>query len=214
MSQSSLASLNDHESSRIRHIALTSLGRHEPTAQFQQSLLPHEHAYGTDSATKAQGYIVKEPGFDEAQALKSLPEQLAEDTQLLQSPHTYLINPFHFHSEEVTTPFLMGFLERVNPILVLFDELTFLHNLEMAHSGEIELATPVLCELCLGLAIGVQWCDHGSNETALLWYENGRRFLDDVDWDHEPWVMRAMTLISIYHLSTRLDTARHYLRKL
>ena len=69
-----------------------------------------------------------------------------------------------------------------------------------------------MCELCLALAVGSQWSDDGHDGSFLMWYENGRRCLDDTHWDHEPWVMRAMALISMYHLGGRPDTAQHYLR--
>jgi hypothetical protein len=126
--------------------------------------------------------------------------------------HTEAINPFHFHPQEETTVLLRAFIERVNPTFFFFEDPELLVNLDRAYDGETEHSSQVMCELCLALAIGSQWTEDGNDGSAMMWYENGRRYMDDTHWDHEPWVMRAMTMISMYHLGVRPDNAQHYLR--
>jgi len=69
----------------------------------------------------------------------------------------------------------------------------------------------IMYTLCFCISIGCQAHDTGTDEMAIMWYENGRRYLDNDDWGWSLNVMRAMALISIFHRSERPTTARHYL---
>jgi hypothetical protein len=73
------------------------------------------------------------------------------------------------------------------------------------------LPNQVMCTLCLCVSIGCQVHDAGTDEMAIMWYENGRRYLDDDDWGSSLAVMQALALISIFHGAERPTTARHYL---
>ena len=66
-----------------------------------------------------------------------------------------------------------------------------------------------MCELCLVIALGVQISDHGSMDQVIVWYENGRRYMDNENWEEELWVMRALLLISMYHIGEKVDTSRY-----
>jgi hypothetical protein len=48
---------------------------------------------------------------------------------------------------------------------------------------------------------------------AIMWYENGRRYLDDCDWNLDPTVMQILALISMFHMAQRPATSSHYLGK-
>ena len=81
----------------------------------------------------------------------------------------------------------------------------------MAFESTIALRNEKMSELCLVLALGAQIGNGGNDDKTIVWYENGRRYLDDENWGKELWIMRVTTLISLYHVGERPATARHYL---
>ena len=121
------------------------------------------------------------------------------------------INPFHFRRREDILALMQIFIDRVNHTFFFFKEAKIISAIGVAYDDGEELSNRVMCELCLALAVANQWCDNGNEDGAITWYENGRRYLDDSLWDHEPWVMRAMALISMYHLGGKPDNAQQYL---
>jgi hypothetical protein len=122
------------------------------------------------------------------------------------------INPFQFQPKARSSEYLQAFL-RLNEVFYFFDDEALIGNFELAYAANAHLPGRIKAELCLALAIGGQWLDSGNDDYCLMWYENGRRYVDDEAWDHDTWVMRAMALICMYHMSARPDTAQHYLRK-
>ena len=121
------------------------------------------------------------------------------------------INPFHFRRQEDVIALMQVFIDRVNHTFFFFKEASLMRNISIAYENRDELSNRVMCEICLALAVAIQWCDDGNEDSSITWYENGRRYLDDSLWDHEPWVMRATALISMYHLGGKPDNAQQYL---
>lgn len=65
--------------------------------------------------------------------------------------------------------------------------------------------------VCVCLALGCQAYHEDATDMALMWYENGRRYLDDCDWGLDPAVMQVLALISMFHMAQRPATSSHYL---
>ena len=124
--------------------------------------------------------------------------------------HIHSLNPFHFQDKWQTVLLLNAFLNRINSTFFFFKDEELKASLDTAYNGSI-ISNQMMYELCLALALGAQWHDGISEDTAVLWYENGRRYLDGECWDHEARLLRVMGLISLYHISTRPGTAQHYL---
>ena len=123
--------------------------------------------------------------------------------------HVQALNPFDHHSLSATKPFQDMFLQRVNSVLFFFNEeaLKELFGLEADKS----LSNDQMSELCLVLALGAQISNGGNDDKTIMWYENGRRYLDDENWGDKLWIMRVTALISLYHAGERPDTSRYYL---
>ena len=106
---------------------------------------------------------------------------------------------------------LACFQTRINRVFFLYDTGELETLVQVVSNTFLSTPNQIKCELCLAIALGVQINDHGSMDQVVLWYENGRRYMDDDNWGEELWVMRALLLISMYHIGERVDTSRHYL---
>jgi hypothetical protein len=106
------------------------------------------------------------------------------------------INPFEHYSETDIEPYIDSFLNRQNHVLYLFkkDELMTSFRLACISTGA-KVHREVMFETCLCLSIGCQLSDTGCDDTSVLWYEKGRRFLVARNWVQEPRIMRARCLI-------------------
>ena len=125
--------------------------------------------------------------------------------------HAQALNPFDHYSASTIKPFLSLFLGRVNSVFYFFDESTLENNLSVVLESTNASTNEIMSELCLVLALGAQISNGGNDDKTIVWYENGRRYLDSEDWGDELWIMRATSLISLYHVGERPNTARHYL---
>ena len=199
--------LNNDEGLTLNRLLRTALERQSsrpsPSQQVEEQ---HESL-----AYKLWTIMSQDSGFSGSPDLRPYFDERRQIIQGWSNLHDRAINPFHFQPQEETRVLLYAFTERVNHTFFFFEDSVLLENLDHAYDGETEHSRQTMCELCLALAIGSQWAEEGNDNTAMMWYENGRRYMDDTPWDHEPWVMRAMTMISIYHLGTRPDNSQHYL---
>jgi len=100
---------------------------------------------------------------------------------------------------------------RVNSLYYCVNAELLVQQFHLAMDTATNLPNHVMYTLCLCVSIGCQIHDTGTDELAIMWYENGRRYLDDDDWGWSLNVMQALALISIFHRSARPSTARHYL---
>jgi hypothetical protein len=69
----------------------------------------------------------------------------------------------------------------------------------------------IIYTLCFCISIGCQAQGVAADELAVVWYENGRRYLDNNGWDMNLNVMRALALIGMFHINERPATAHRYL---
>ena len=163
---------------------------------------------------RLRGLVNEEMKFRSPSEMDALAESLKRTSPQdldLGLQRTDMINPFRFQPRTRTIRHLYTFLD-INGIFFFFDDQMLIDNFELAYATHSPLSNRIMAELCLALAIGDQWDDSGNDDNCLMWYENGRRYLDDERWDHDTWVMRIMALICMYHIGRRPDTAQHYLR--
>ena len=137
--------------------------------------------------------------------------ELGARLRTVEHHHAYAINPFSFYTVAEGKFLVRCFVERVNSVFGLFRDGELESSLnsigEITPSG----SNQIMAELCLACALGSQLSNSEIVDKTIMWYENGRRYLDDVDWESKPWVMRAMVLISLYHIEERRETSSHYL---
>lgn len=125
--------------------------------------------------------------------------------------HISAINPFRFHPASEVKQLLSTFIQRVNSIFYFFRKGELENYFDMVAETTSSFPNQIMCELCLALALGAQASNSENADKTIMWYENGRRYLDDDNWKNKLWVMRAVTLISIFHIEERRDTSYHYL---
>lgn len=126
-------------------------------------------------------------------------------------PHVFAFSPFHHSSVPVMKHYLDSFLQSVNSTFYFFDADYLQQQLATVLESSSEMMNSKMSELCLVLALGAQMSYSGQNDAAIMWYENGRRYLDDENRINELWIMRVTALISMFHIAERPGTARHYL---
>lgn len=125
--------------------------------------------------------------------------------------HTQAINPFNIAVAADVKAYLACFQTRINSVFFLYDTSELETLVQVVSNTFLNTPNQIMCELCLVITLGVQISDHGSMDRVIMWYENGRRYMDDENWGNELWVMRALILTSIYHIGERIDTSRYYL---
>jgi hypothetical protein len=140
-----------------------------------------------------------------------LPLQTWAGTEKVISSHIQVLNPFRMMPGVTIWPMLESYLQRVNSSYYCVDAEHLVQQFHLAVDTTASLPNYIMYTLCLCISIGCQAHDAGTDEMAIMWYENGRRYLDNDDWGWSLNVMRALALISIFHRSERPTTARHYL---
>ena len=134
-----------------------------------------------------------------------------QQLMLSKSSHVQSINPFESQPRSVIGPVLESFLQNVNSIYYLInpDELWRCFD----SVSDLISVTPnlTMSVVCICIAIGYQTYPAGAPDMAIMWYENGRRYLDDCDWNLDLAVMQILALISMFHMAQRPATSSHYL---
>jgi hypothetical protein len=108
-------------------------------------------------------------------------------------------------------PFLDSFLREVNTLYHCVNAEYCSHQFDLAMDPKTDLPNQIMCMLCICISIGCKISPAGTDDMAIMWYENGRRYLDNDDWGCNLNVMRALALISMFHRNERPSTARYYL---
>lgn len=141
----------------------------------------------------------------------SLVGDLHTKTNFVQMPYLQELNLFAYYSQAELELYIYSFLSCLNCLLYWFTEETVLNNFHQACTSVVQLPKQIMLEICMVLSIGCQLSDNGCDDTSTMRYENKRRFLDDLNWKTDLWIMRARYLISICHVGELIDTSRHYL---
>ncbi|KAH8809301.1 hypothetical protein F5884DRAFT_399879 [Xylogone sp. PMI_703] len=160
--------------------------------------------------------ISRECGSDlAAQSLRFDQEDLSpyawHHSALSKSFHVQAINPFEFQTKATVWPMIESFLQIVNSIYYLVNPNLLLQHLNSAFLADQSISNCTMSMLCICIGIGCQYSDKGTDDLALMWYENGRRYLDDHDWCINLAVMQALALIGMFHIGQRPSTSSHYL---
>ena len=125
--------------------------------------------------------------------------------------HIRTINPFHFQQREMIWPIMDSFLQSVNSVYHLVNPHELRKHLHSALNTALETPVLIMSQVCICLALGCQVSGTGTADVAIMWYENGRRYLDDRDWCLDLAVMQILALISMFHMAQRPATSSHYL---
>jgi hypothetical protein len=142
---------------------------------------------------------------------RGLQIQTRASAEKVRSFHIQVLNPFRMIPGMTIWPMLESYLQRVNSSYYCVNAKHLVGQFHLAVDTTASLPNHIMYTLCLCISIGCQAHDTGTDEMAIMWYENGRRYLDNDDWGWSLNVMRALALISIFHMSERPTTARHYL---
>ena len=165
------------------------------------------------SLTEIVGHLLKETWARDSSGLPAEEESDVQRMYYLQRrnvmAHVHALNPFDHYATSVMEPLMEMFLQRVNSVLFFFSEEALKELLRLA--AYTILSNENMSELCLVLALGAQISNDMNDDMTIVWYENGRRYLDDDNSGSKLWVMRVTALISLYHIRERPDTSRHYL---
>lgn len=143
-----------------------------------------------------------------------LQRKVYESSRADKSHHTQAINPFNIAAAAEVKVHLASFQTRINSVFFLYDTRELEALVQVVSNTFLSTPNQIMSELCLVITLGVQISDQGSMDQVIMWYENGRRYMDDENWGNELWVMRALILISMYHIGERIDTSRYYLSQL
>ena len=103
------------------------------------------------------------------------------------------------------------FLQIVNAVYYLVNPDKLWKHLDSALDTTLETPNLTMSVVCVCIALGCQTCPVDTTDMAIMWYENGRRYLDDRDWCLDPAVMQVLALISMFHMAQRPATSSHYL---
>jgi hypothetical protein len=125
--------------------------------------------------------------------------------------HIQAINPFKLQPKATIWPMIGSFLQNVNNIYYLVNPNILWSHLNSVLDTTLETPNFIMSMVCVCIALGCQACATGTLELAIMWYENGRRYLDDCDWRIEPAIMQILALISMFHMAQRPATSSHYL---
>jgi hypothetical protein len=123
------------------------------------------------------------------------------------------INPFNLQPRSRIGPILESYLQNVNSIYYLISPDDLWNHLDSILDPNLVTPNVTLSVVCVCIAIGCQTYPIEAPDMAIMWYENGRRYLDDLDWNLDPTVMQILALISMFHMAQRPATSCHYLGK-
>jgi hypothetical protein len=107
---------------------------------------------------------------------------------------------------------MVNFLAQVNHLFYFFREDDLENNFLAASTIPSELSRTVT-ELCLVLAIGAKVHRPANLEVSSLCYTYGIVRMQQFEPREGLWVIRAMALLSFYHMDEDLGIASHYLSK-
>lgn len=110
--------------------------------------------------------------------------------------------------------YLEAFLQKLNHILHLFDELRLCQNFQNALT-DTTIDEELRSELFMVFALGATYADTPDQSSHLDLYIHGRVLLSGLkSWTDDMWMMRILLLIALYHLSMSPSSESHFLGEL
>lgn len=119
--------------------------------------------------------------------------QIRDGANEPRSLHVQVLNPFRMIPGTKIRPLLDSFLQRVNSCYYCVNAEDLLQQFSLAVDTTVSLTIHTMYTLCLCISIGCQSHDTGCDEMAIMWFENGQRYLDSEDWGWSLNVMRTLT---------------------
>jgi hypothetical protein len=92
----------------------------------------------------------------------------------------------------------LSFLRRINGVYHFITDGHLVGQLSLAVDTTTNLPNHIMYTLCFCISIGCQVCNKETNETAIVWDENARRYLDDDDWGRNLNVVRVRIKIGLW----------------
>lgn len=133
---------------------------------------------------------------------------------LAQTPQIEYLSRRNFPSHQRAQHLKDRFLERVNSVLFVFEPNELEDGVNVIYSQLDSTLGSWRCQICLAFALAAQSCDSlQENEQAFMWYENGRRYLDDLveEKGGELLAMRGLLLMAIYLIPDKKQACKLYL---
>ena len=107
-----------------------------------------------------------------------------------------------------------AFKKSVNTFLSIYSESEIEDILLSAYYGLEPAPRTVICQLCMIFALGDQSSNQQNQSSSIFWFENGRRYLDEIlndSGDTPLWTFRVYLMVAIYYITRKRTAARHYI---
>ncbi|KAI9772679.1 MAG: hypothetical protein M1840_000274 [Geoglossum simile] len=141
-------------------------------------------------------------------------EGVQEEHSFLEShPPLEVLTPSSFPTIELARVLVRSFNEFVNKFLPIFSENETKGLLISVYGGLQPVPRTVICQLCMIFALGDQASNQQNRSSSIFWFENGRRYLDEIlnDSGEAPlWTLRVYLMVAVYYISRKRNASRHY----
>jgi hypothetical protein len=114
---------------------------------------------------------------------------------------------------EYAKTLIKAFQLHLNNLLFVIDEQE-LENLVNELYFQESPSRSSICQLCMIFALGEQILNHSNRALSIFWFENGRRYLDEILNDSgqgDLWTIRVYLMIALYYMSHKRNAAKTYL---
>ncbi|KAH0544597.1 hypothetical protein FGG08_001246 [Glutinoglossum americanum] len=128
-------------------------------------------------------------------------------------PPLEVLTPSSFHTIELARVLVRAFNKLVNAFLPIFSETESESLLDSVYSGLQPPPRSAICQLCMVFALGDQASNQQTRSLSIFWFENGRRYLDEIlnDSGEAPlWTFRVYLMVAIYYIGRKRNASRHY----
>ncbi|KAH0562453.1 hypothetical protein GP486_002856 [Trichoglossum hirsutum] len=129
-------------------------------------------------------------------------------------PPLEVLTPSSLPTIELARVLVGTFNNLVNKFLPIFSEGETERLLNTVYSGLQPAPRTVICQLCMIFALGDQASNQETRSLSIFWFENGRRYLDEIlnDAGETPlWTLRVYLMVAIYYISRKRNASRHYI---
>jgi hypothetical protein len=141
-------------------------------------------------------------------------EGIPEEHSFLEShPPLEVLTSSSFPTIELARVLVRAFNKLVNTFLPIFKEDETEDFLRSVYGGLQPAPRTVICQLCMIFALGDQASNQQNRLLSIFWFENGRRYLDEIlnDSRETPlWAFRVYLMVAIYYISRKRNASRHY----
>lgn len=134
-------------------------------------------------------------------------------SQVPQIFHTKVTDPFNSYPLSTLGSMIEGFLHNINSVYYLVNPNYLWRNLDSIFDKNTTVSKTTMSILCLCIGLGCRSRASSTVDTSVMWYETGRKHLDDEGCGNELGTMQALALIGLYHIEETPTTAAQHLGK-